>query len=98
VERRDSGGFSISHHLALPNADFTFDERWEFRQVKEPILFNLVSHVRREVPIMLNSVLQRLSILTIGFSVASTSSGFVTQSQRASSRTIVVDLEDATGR
>jgi hypothetical protein len=47
---------------------------------------------------MLNSVLQRLSILTIGFSVASTSSGFVTQSQRASSRTIVVDLEDATGR
>ena len=47
---------------------------------------------------MLNSVLQRLSILTIGFSVASTSSAFVTQSQQASSRTIVVDLKNVTGR
>jgi beta-glucosidase len=46
---------------------------------------------------MLDSVLQRLSILTIGFSVASTSSAFVTQSQQASSRTIVVDLKNVTG-
>jgi hypothetical protein len=46
---------------------------------------------------MLNSVLRRLSILTIGFSVASTSSAFVTQSQQASSRTNVVDLKNVTG-
>jgi len=46
---------------------------------------------------MLNSVLQRLLILAIGFSVASTSLAFEAQSQQASSRTIVVDLKDATG-
>jgi hypothetical protein len=61
-------------------------------------LFNLASHIRREVTIVLNSVLQRLSILTIGFSVASTSSAFVTQSQQASSRTIVVYLKNVTSR
>src|SRR5450631_4218071 len=46
---------------------------------------------------MFGSFLQRLSILAVGFSVASTSSAFAAQSQQASFRTIVVDLKDATG-
>ena len=46
---------------------------------------------------MFSSFLRRLSILAIGFSVASISSTLVARSQPISSRTIVVDLKDSTG-
>ena len=46
---------------------------------------------------MFSSVLQRLSILAIGFFVASSSLFLAAQSPQASSRTIVVNLKDSTG-
>jgi xylan 1,4-beta-xylosidase len=46
---------------------------------------------------MFNSVLQRLSILAIVLSVASTCSTLAAQSQPIPSRNIVVDLKDSTG-
>ena len=46
---------------------------------------------------MFSSVLRRLSILAIGFFVASSVLSLAAQSQQAPSRTIVVDLKDSTG-
>ena len=46
---------------------------------------------------MFHSVLRRLSILAIGFFVASSALSLTAQSQQAQSRTIVVNLKDSTG-
>ena len=46
---------------------------------------------------MFSSVLRRLSILAIGFFVASSALSLAAQSQQAPSRTIVVDLKDSAG-
>ena len=46
---------------------------------------------------MVNSVLRRLSILALGFFVASSASLHAAQSQQAPSRIIVVNLNDSTG-
>jgi xylan 1,4-beta-xylosidase len=46
---------------------------------------------------MFNSVPQRLSILAIGFFIASSALSLAAQSQPASSRTIAIDLQDSTG-
>jgi xylan 1,4-beta-xylosidase len=51
----------------------------------------------KEVDIMFNSVPQRLSILAIGFFIASSALSLAAQSQPASSRTIAIDLQDSTG-
>ena len=46
---------------------------------------------------MLNSVPRRLSILAIGFFVASSASSLAAQSQQAPSRTIVANLKNSAG-
>ena len=46
---------------------------------------------------MFHSVLRRLSILAIGFFVASSALSLAAQSQQAQTRTIVANLKDSTG-
>jgi xylan 1,4-beta-xylosidase len=47
---------------------------------------------------MFSSVLRRLSILALGFVVASSALSLAAQSQQAPQRTIVVNLKDSTGQ